>query len=390
MKCSMISVKPSLSEIALSFFKLGCVAFGGPAMIVHIRKMAVEEKRWVSDDSFKTGIALCQSIPGATAIQSTAYVGLKIRGIAGAVCAFISFGLPAFILMMALSALYVRFHETPSAIRALGGLKIIVVSIVAHATWSLGKTTAHRIRESIIIISAAALFMANLQPISVIILSALAGMLVFRKNVLEQKTALTECIKYNGWHYLNLIFLEILGFSFLYAFQKPLFELAVLVFRIDLFAYGGGFASIPLMLHEMVEVRNWMDPATFMSGIALGQITPGPIVITATFAGYIAFGFWGGVVATCGIFSPSFLLLVGAAPYWERLRKSFVFRCAITGVICSFIGLLLATTIKFSIQIHWDWLKLILASAALGALIKNVKLPFIILGGICLSLCAPI
>ena len=92
--------------------------------------------------------------------------------------------------------------------------------------------------------------------------------------------------------------------------------------KIDLFAFGGGFTSLPLMLHEVVELRGWIDEKTFMNGIALGQVTPGPIVITATFVGYLLYGFWGSVVATLSIFTPSFLMLVIINPFFDRLKAS--------------------------------------------------------------------
>ena len=114
-----------------------------------------------------------------------------------------------------------------------------------------------------------------------------------------------------------IFFAAAIGFLILYVLHHDLFDLAALMFRIDLFAFGGGFASLPLMLHEVVDVRRWMDYQTFMNGIALGQITPGPIVITAAFVGYILYGPVGGAIATLGIFLPSFLMIIGTVPYYD-------------------------------------------------------------------------
>ena len=140
----------------------------------------------------------------------------------------------------------------------------------------------------------------------------------------------------------------------LFLFERKLFDLAAIMFRIDLFAFGGGFASVPLMFHEIVEMRSWMDAQTFLNGIALGQITPGPIVITATFVGYIVYGLLGAIVATVSVFLPSFMIIVGVVPYFDRLRNSIYFARAIRAILCSFVGLLLTVTFRFASNISWD------------------------------------
>jgi chromate transporter len=131
---------PAIRELFLSFFRLGLTAFGGPAMIAHVRAMAVEKKRWLDPETFKAGVALCQMVPGATAMQAAAYVGLRSRGIGGAVASFIGFGLPACILMLILSALYARAHALPAVLSVFNGPQVVVVAIVAHATFMFGKT----------------------------------------------------------------------------------------------------------------------------------------------------------------------------------------------------------------------------------------------------------
>ena len=136
------------------------------------------------------------------------------------------------------------------------------------------------------------------------------------------------------------------------------------MFRIDLFAFGGGFASVPLMYNEIVDVRSWMDGQTFLNGIALGQITPGPIVITATFVGYMLYGLIGAGVATVSIFLPSFLIVIGVTPYIDRLRNSAYFAGAIRAILCSFVGLLLTVTFRFASNISWDIPRVLLAVAA--------------------------
>jgi chromate transporter len=163
--------------------------------------------------------------------------------------------------------------------------------------------------------------------------------------------------------------------------DRRLFDLATIMLRIDLFAFGGGFASVPLMLHEIVDVRGWLDSKTFMDGIALGQVTPGPIVITATFVGYQIAGVLGAVVGTISIFTPSFLMVLVTVPYFDRLQHSLLFRRALRGILASFVGLLVAVAINFGLAVSWTVPGAILTLAALAALRLKVDVLWVVLAG---------
>jgi chromate transporter len=157
------------------------------------------------------------------------------------------------------------------------------------------------------------------------------------------------------------------------------------MFRIDLLAFGGGFAFVPLMFHEIVEVRSWIDGPTFVNGVALGQITPGPIIITATFVGYVLDGLVGALTATVSVFLPSFLLVVGLVPHVDRLRRSLTFNKALNSILCSFVGLLLITTLRFAVNVPWDPTRTLLASATFGALLWQVEILWVVLIGTVVS-----
>jgi chromate transporter len=176
------------------------------------------------------------------------------------------------------------------------------------------------------------------------------------------------------------------GVILLYVASRKLFDLAILMLKIDLFAFGGGFASIPLMLQQIVNVRGWMDSKTFMDGIALGQVTPGPIVITSTFVGYLVHGFLGAVTATIAIFTPSFLILVISTTFFDKLQRSALFQRALHGILTSFVGLLIYVTIKFAFAVPWNAMRVLLCAAALAALLKNIDILYIVLAGALLSL----
>ena len=376
---------PSLLLLFASFLRMGLTAFGGPAMVAYIRKRVVGQKHWLDPDSFHAGVALCQAIPGATVMQLAAYIGLKLRGVRGAMCCYLGFGLPAFLLMLALSMAYSRAHALPAVISVFSGLQAVVVAIVANATVSFGKTALTHWKHGLIALVAAGLFGLKVNPILIVLLAALLGLLLNGRPPASRKAAPTGRMEPTTRPLLFLLLVSGAAFTLLFIFSSDLFRLALLMSKIDLLAFGGGFASVPLMFHEFVEVRAWMDGPTFLNGIVLGQFTPGPIVITATFVGYLVYGFWGAIVATGAIFLPSFLILIGVAPWFDQLRSSPWFTRAIDGILCSFVGLLFSVTIGFALNVTWDWPHLALAAAAFAALFFKVDILWVVLAGTAIS-----
>jgi chromate transporter len=380
------SPRPSIRRLFASFFRLGLTAFGGPSMVAYIRALAVEKHRWLDDPTFTDGVALCQSIPGATAMQVAAYVGLRAGGVRGAAASFVGFGLPAFVLMTFLAAMYARVHSLPAVIAAFSGLQAAIVAIVANATVSFGRTSLRSWRHALIALAAALLFGLRLNPIAVILLAGLAGFAFVRAATAPSKSSAGPPGQPASKRPLLIIVsCAAAGFLALLLFAPALFKLAALMFRIDLFAFGGGFASVPLMYHEIVQVRGWVDGPTFLNGIVLGQVTPGPIVITATFVGYLLRGLPGALVATAGVFLPSFLGVVALVPYLDRLKASRHFASVTGGILCSFVGLLLTVTIRFAGNVHWDVVHLLLAVGAFVALLRRVDILWVVVAATVVS-----
>lgn len=376
---------PTLRSMFNSFFRLGVTAFGGPAMVAYVRKMAVEQKKWIDPESFQDGVALCQTIPGATVMQMAAYVGLKVQGVRGAVACYLGFGLPAFVLMLALSVAYARTHSLPAVVSVFSGLQAVIVAVVANGTMSFGKSSLKNWKSVLIALIAAGLFGLMANPFLIIILAALLGILINGRQPAVRSALHSGSMRHTTVPLLIFILAFTGGLALLYVFRRELFHLALLISKIDLMAFGGGFASVPLMFHEIVEARSWMDAATFLNGIVLGQFTPGPIVITATFVGYLVHGILGAFIATVAIFLPSFLILIGIAPWFDKVRSSPWFTRAISGILSSFVGLLFTVTIRFALNVHWDWPHLALAAAAFAALFFKVDILWVVLAGTAIS-----
>lgn len=355
-------------------------------MIAHIRKMAVERKQWLDDPTFRSGVSLCQMLPGATAMQTAAYIGLHMRGIGGAAASFIGFGLPAFLIMTVLSASYLQVQALPAVASIFSGLQAMVVAIVAHAAFTFGKTWVREGRGVLIALTAAVMFGFGIHPMLAILTAGLAGLGLYARRTFANAGADASEKPYSLKPFWLVLLFTLLALALMFLFQRCLFELAFLMFRIDLFAFGGGFSSLPLMFNEVVHVRAWMDSLTFLDGIALGQITPGPIVITATFIGYFRAGLTGGLIATVFIFLPSFLLLVGTVPYYKRLRSSPHFNRALQGILYSFVGLLLSVTIRFALDVPWDLPRMFLTGMTFTALLFRAPLHWTVLIGTIVSL----
>jgi chromate transporter len=318
-------------------------------------------------------------------MQTAAYVGLSVRGISGALAAYLGFGLPAFILMLILSFIYARFSDLPRFISLFSGLQVIVVAIILSSVYSFGRNIANNYRSIIIALLAAFIFWAGISPFIVIVGAGIAGLAISRASV---STAAIDSDRREGSTAKQVTLMLICFLSCLtalYFLNDKLFALGAVMLKIDIFAFGGGFASLPLMLHEIVMDRGWLDSKTFMDGIALGQVTPGPIVITATFVGYLVYGLSGAIVATIAIFTPSFFMLVIVAPFFDKLKNSVYFLRAIDGVFASFVGLLLYVCFKFATTVPWDIARILLGLAALAALIRKVDILYIVLAGAAIS-----
>jgi len=369
-------------DLFFSFLKLGFSAFGGPAMVVYIKELAVEKRKWIDAKTFQEGVALAQAIPGATAMQVAGYVGLKTKGIIGGLLSFIGFGFPAFLFMLILSSIYEKTHTIPQVMSVFTGLQVIVVAIVANAFLSFAKPVIESKGEIAVAVLSFALFLAKFSPFLIIILCFFISQFIFKDKTTQDKKNLKK-INFTG--IATLIFIVLTVLAFLYFFDKTLFDIALIMMKIDFFAFGGGYASVPLMLHEVVGRLHWLNSKTFMDGIALGQITPGPIVITATFVGYLLKGLIGAIVGTIFVFTPSFVIMAFACEISAKVKDSQIFLRAKKGLLASFSGLLLFALIEFARSLDWSWIKLFMVLLGFFALYKKVNILYVIVATVVLS-----
>jgi chromate transporter len=376
-----------LSLLFKRFLKLGAVAYGGPAMMAQIKQKVVGEYKWVKESEFLQGMALCQLIPGATMVQIVTYVGYRLRGFWGALLSSIAFVLPAFVTLVILSSLYFEMQTLPFIQVLFKVLGAIVIALVLNAGISLGKSILKDWKVVLISVLSFVAFFYKLNVLLVFFFAAVAALLL-RPKISQPKAASfsekPEQEKKRGKDHLLLgllLGLIVAGLLITYLLDPRLTYLCLILSKIGALAFGGGFTTIPLIQYELVERLNWLTTKEFLDGILMGQVTPGPILITSTFIGYKVSGLLGALMATIGVFFPSFFILVLLVPYHDRLRSMKTVRMIEQGILGSFIGMLGIVLYNFGRVSFVDIPSVILAVVAFLALLKKVSLPYILLGG---------
>jgi chromate transporter len=381
----------SLMLIFTRVFKLGATAYGGPGMIMQIKEAAVKRYGWVTEEMFMRGVALCQLLPGATMVQLVTYIGYRVRGIPGALTAAVAFVLPAFIALLALSALYFRFHGLWFIQALFKGLGAIVLAIILNACLTFGKNVLKDWKTVAISLLSFFAFFFRWNLLLIFALAAAAGLL------LRLKHAPAGAAPSRGNHSEGVMGKEHFLVALLAAFVCLLLALSYLVdqriatltlalAKIGSVAFGGMFTGIPLIQYELVDRLGLLNTKEFLDGIALGQVTPGPILITATFVGYKVANFLGAAMATLGMFAPSFFIIVLLIPYHDRLMGVEKVKMMEQGILSAFIGMLAVVLYNFGRTSLVDVPSILIALGAFLALYKEISLPYILLVGGILSM----
>jgi chromate transporter len=391
-------VSPTRWQMTKTFFRIGATSYGGPAIVAQIREAVVLQQQWLSEDEFRESVAFAQLLPGPVATQTAAHVGWRLHRGQGVLLAMLAYNLPAFLLMLGLSAAYFRYEGLPIVTTAFRGLGAAVVAIVAQSILSMAQPALRNWVGLLIAAAAAAGFFAGADTLLVLLGAALAGILVGLARTDETTVAETEpepAARADGASYRRtLLATTAVAFAFVVALSasrllSPRFpKLGVTMSKINLVAFGGGYTAVALMFQDVVSdpATEWLTPKEFIDGLALGQITPGPVIITATFIGYRVGGVIGAAFATICIFLPSSLLLVLLAPHFARLRYLRVVQDAVSGLLAAFIALLLhvlAAVARSAFLGPWD---LVLTVLAFACLRLRVNVVWVVIGSVLLSL----
>ena len=342
--------RTGIGQIFWVFLRLGLTSFGGPvAHLGYFRDELVGRRKWLSDQNYGDLVALCQLLPGPTSSQTGIGIGLAKGGIPGAFAAWTGFTLPS-ALLMTLFGLGLSGIGGGLDAGLLRGLMIVAAAVVARAIWGMGISLCPDLPRVTIAILAAALALAvptSTGQIAVILAGAVAGV-AFVRGVTSQDEATLGISVGHGLAVTALALFVILffGLPLLYqAFPSQALALADSFYRSGSFVFGGGHVVLPLLQAEVVP-NGWVDNETFLAGYGAAQAVPGPLFTFAAFLGAVSQlepnGWLGALICLIAIFAPSFLLVIGALPYWDRLRGFPAMRRALAGVNAAVVGLLIA------------------------------------------------
>ncbi|NNM83006.1 MAG: chromate efflux transporter [Burkholderiales bacterium] len=339
----------SFSEIFPIFLKLGLTYFGGPvAHIGYFRKEFVGRRKWLDEQAYADLISLCQFLPGPASSQVGMALGLSRGGLVGALFAWLGFTLPSAILLILFG---IGFHHFQSGFGGwLQGLEIASVSVVAQAVWSMTKPHFSDWRKIALILASAACSLLNPFPwmqILIIVAGGIVGLSIFQIPGQLPHEPLRNIPGRGTGFFLLFTFLFLLLFlPILASFtgSDPVRFFASF-YRAGSLVFGGGHVVLPL-LQSLVVMPGWVSSDEFLAGYGAAQAVPGPIFTFAAYLGAISnrtpSGWVGGFIALFAIFLPSFLLVAGILPFWEKLRSILPVRQAMPGIHCAVAGLLLA------------------------------------------------
>ena len=345
-----VQVRDSAWSVFLIFLRLGLTSFGGPvAHLGYFRAEFVSRRRWLSERSYADLVALCQFLPGPASSQVGIALGLSRAGYRGALAAWAGFTLPSAVVLILL-ALGLTHYGSLLPYGALHGLKVVAVAVVAQAVWGMARnlcTDALRITVMMVAACIVVLETSAWTQVSVMAVAGLAGLVLFKPAQAVAHDPLPSPLgRRAGVAWLSLFVVLLVGLPLANELiSNQTLAMVNAFYRSGSLVFGGGHVVLPLLQSEVVQ-PGWVDNQTFLAGYGATQAMPGPLFTFAAFLGaamnQAPTGISGGLIALLAIFLPSFLLILGALPFWEAMRRSPRTQAALIGVNAAVVGLLLA------------------------------------------------
>ena len=386
-----VSAKPSETEALRFWLKLGFISFGGPAgQIAIMHEELVERRRWISERRFLHALNFCMALPGPEAQQLAAYIGYWMYGVRGAITAGGLFVAPAFVLLCGMSAVYVEYGEVTSVAGIVRGLGAAVIALVAAAVIRVGSRVIHTPVALALAAIAFGLIIAGLPFPFILAFAAGAGYLAGRRNpqllgrpqshgddeAEDEETAVPQSGHRRRLAILLAIWLVPVGLLLLVgglvAQLAGFFTVAALV------TFGGAYAVLPFVASAAVNHYGWLSAKDMVAGLALGESTPGPLIMVNTFVGFVAgynvegglaWGLIGASIATLCTFVPCFVFIIGGAPIIDRARHTGSFANALNGITIAVVGVIAALAVFVARHAAFpnsnpDWVVIVTAAAA--------------------------
>ena len=366
--------KRNYLEVILAFLKIGVIGYGGPALWGLLQSEMQERRGWLTKERYLEGMALVQSLPGATAVQMCIFTGYQRAGFWGGVLAGIGFCAPAFAIMLALSALYAAFGSLPLMRDAFYGVGPIVLGIFVVAVYRLGRN-AIKDRVSVSIAVAAAAAVGAIGVAGTLLLAGCVSVALYHSRRAGLLAALAAAI---------LIAAERLAEPFLAGYgwmggsgeaSRSPWDLGVFVLKVGAVTFGGGLSILAFIQDQVVNQFHWITTGEFLDGLAIGQLTPGPIIMVAAYVGYKVAGVAGAAVTAFAIFLPSFVLMLSILPVLERFRRLAWIKAAMRGISPAVIGTIFVTILHLAPHAAPDTFTAILLALTVAVMLAWRRLP---------------
>ncbi len=339
------SKEPTIRAMALAFFKIGLTAYG-MAILQQIKTLIIGN-RWLSRQQVDEGIAMVQFYPGPIMYNLATYCSYRIKGIAGATLSTFLFILPSYLLILFLSWLYFSYGEVAWVHPLFIALEAMVVGVVAHVFLDFASRYLQEIKGALLGGIAFLLLLFKIQALFIVLIAFVLSILLFYKSHGSEPEKASESIDMIPGKFTHrLLAMVLTGIVFFGIIILGLLDhsiksqLLFSMFKVGAVAFGSGFTIMPLLQQEAVLSHHWLTMKQFADGIAFGQITPGPFLITATFIGYKVAGLWGSILATVGMFFPSFFYTIIVTEVYNRIKNNRWIKMAIHGIMSAFTGMI--------------------------------------------------
>jgi len=366
--------RPTIVELLRFFAWLGSVGFGGPiALVGYMEQTAVRERRWVTRQEFADGLAFCQLAPGPLAAQLAIYIGWLCAGVRGATAVGIAFIAPSFIMVIALGMLYVRFGGMAWLQGAFYGIGAAVIAIIARSAYKLAKTTLgrHVLLWVLFVVSALVTAWTESEIVWVFVLSGVIAVAVRALPRFAGSRVQSLVVELPVWLMSGLS-----GAADLATVSTVFVYFA----SAGLFVFGSGLAIVPFLHGGVVVQHHWLTERQFLDAVAVALITPGPVVITVAFIGFLVAGLAGATAAAAGVFAPVYVITILVAPHFQRLKAHAGVRAFVDGVTAAATGAIAGAAVVLGRRAIVDVTTMLIAGATLALLlgVKRVPEPLVI------------
>jgi chromate transporter len=355
---------PSLPAFIAYFLRLGTIGFGGPiALAGYMQRDLVEARRWVTPDEYRKGLALAQLAPGPLAAQLAIYLGWARGGIPGATLVALAFVLPSFLMVIAISIAYVRFGGLAWMQSAFYGIGAAVIAIILRSAWKLLRLTLHRDPLLWIIFTANMIATAMLEA-EVISLIVGCGVVALIARMWRSRTATATLSMVPPIALASAAMVPATGWTLFWFFAKA-----------GAFVFGSGLAIVPFLYGGVVTQYRWLTEQQFLDAVAVAMITPGPVVITVAFIGYLVQGLEGATLASLGVFLPCYLFVIVPAPFYARFADNPRLKSFVDGVTAAATGAIAGAVYVLARRAIIDVPTMLIFAGTLVCLIWLKKIP---------------